>query len=400
MHLLAAVGILSRSFVFYSLGAEMVDTSFFDESREQSQVKATIVSKYFWAWAKVVLPTAKRQGGRIAYIDLFAGPGRYKDGTQSTPLRVLETAIADQELRQSLVTLFNDKDPENVSSLKSAIESIPNIGRLKYSPQIINEEVGTEIVKRFNQMLLVPTLFFVDPWGYKGLSLGLINSVLRNWGCDCLFFFNYNRINMALTNEIVRDHMNVLFGQERADAIRGELSGLNSNEREILIVERLAEALKETGAKFVLPFTFKNEHSTRTSHHLIFASKHFKGYEIMKGIMARESSEQDQGVPSFEFSPASEKFPMLFELSRPLDDLEQMLLDEYAGLELTMNAIYEGHNVGRPFIEANYKRALISLEKAGKIEAAPPMDQRPKRKGEFTFGPKVRVKFPNKERKS
>jgi hypothetical protein len=25
--------------------------SFFDESREQSQVKATIVAKYFWAWA-------------------------------------------------------------------------------------------------------------------------------------------------------------------------------------------------------------------------------------------------------------------------------------------------------------------------------------------------------------
>ncbi len=57
----------------------MIESSFFDESREQSQVKAAIVSKYFWAWAKVVLPTAKKQGGRIAYIDLFAGPGRYKD---------------------------------------------------------------------------------------------------------------------------------------------------------------------------------------------------------------------------------------------------------------------------------------------------------------------------------
>jgi len=69
----------------------VADLSFFEESREQSQVKATIVAKYFWAWAKVILPTAKKQGGRIAYIDLFAGPGRYKDGTSSTPLKVLET---------------------------------------------------------------------------------------------------------------------------------------------------------------------------------------------------------------------------------------------------------------------------------------------------------------------
>ena len=374
----------------------MTDASFFEESREQSQVKATIVAKYFWAWAKVVLPTAKKQGGRIAYIDLFAGPGRYKDGTNSTPIKVLETAIADAELRESLVTLFNDKDAENASSLVAAIENLPNLGRLRYKPQVINEEVGSEIVKQFEKLRLVPTLFFVDPWGYKGLSLGLINSVLKNWGCDCLFFFNYNRINMALTNEAVREHMNVLFGEKRANIIRNELEGLNPTERESLIIERLSEALKEMGANFVLPFTFKNEHATRTSHHLIFASKHFKGYEIMKGIMARESSDYNQGVPSFEFSPASERYPLLFELFRPLEDLEEMLLGEFAGRSLTMHEIYQQHNVGRRFIEPNYKKVLGAMEAAAKIRAAPPMHQRPKKKGEVTFAGHVVVTFPAK----
>jgi len=202
---------------------------------------------------------------------------------------------------------------------------------------------------------------------------------------------------MALTNDSVREHINVLFGSERADAIRKELEGLNPDERESLVLERLAEALKEMGANFVLPFTFKNEHSARTSHHLIFSSKNFRGYEIMKGIMARESSEQDQGVPSFEFSPASEKFPMLFELSRPLDDLEEMLLDEFAGRTLTMHQIYEAHNVGRPFIESNYKRALTAMETANKIEARPPMHERPRRGGQITFADHVLVKFPKKE---
>jgi three-Cys-motif partner protein len=63
---------------------------FFKESKDQSRVKAEIVAKYFWAWAKVVIPATKRQGaGKVAYIDLFAGPGRYKDGAKSTPLLVL-----------------------------------------------------------------------------------------------------------------------------------------------------------------------------------------------------------------------------------------------------------------------------------------------------------------------
>jgi three-Cys-motif partner protein len=63
----------------------------------------------------------------IAYIDLFSGPGRYKDGSKSTPLLILERAIADPDMSQMLVTLFNDKDSNNTQSLQQAIESIPDI---------------------------------------------------------------------------------------------------------------------------------------------------------------------------------------------------------------------------------------------------------------------------------
>lgn len=122
---------------------------------------------------------------------------------------------------------------------------------------------------------------------------------------------------MGLGNEAVRQHMDALFGKERANRLREQLWGVDPSNREALIVEDLCAALREQGAAYVLPFTFKNESGSRTSHHLIFATKHFRGYEIMKGIMAKESSEHHQGVASFEYSPASEEFPILFGLSRP-----------------------------------------------------------------------------------
>ncbi len=258
----------------------MVDNQFFDESREQSQIKARIVTKYFWAWAKVISPSTRARGNRIAYIDLFAGPGRYEDGTLSTPVMVLETAIQDPVMCEMLLTLFNDKDAANVGKLQSTIDALPGIKKLKHKPQVSNDVVGDDIAKKFAAIKLVPTFFFVDPWGYKGLSLKLINSVLQNWGCDCIFFFNYNRVNMGLNNEVVREHMNALFGKERADALRRRLPGLSPADRENLIVEELANSLKALGAPFVLPFAFKNEKGSRTTHHLIFASKNFKGYEI------------------------------------------------------------------------------------------------------------------------
>jgi len=247
----------------------------------------------------------------------------------------------------------------------------------------------------FEEMNLVPTLFFVDPWGYKGLSLRLVNSVIKDWGCDCIFFFNYNRINMGLGNPMVKEHMDCLFGEERADELRGRLRPLRARERELVIVEELCQALKELGPQYVLPFRFRNQKGTRISHHLIFVSKGFKGYEIMKEIMARESSSEEQDVASFEYNPADVRQlgrqALLFQLSRPLDDLADMLLKEFAGQTLSMRQIYEQHNVDRPYVSRNYKQVLIKMEEGGKIAAS--------KHRKNTFGNSVQVTFPRLKRR-
>lgn len=365
-------------------------SGFFGETKEQSLVKSAIVSKYFWAWAKVIMSRVRSTNNKIAYIDLFAGPGRYKDGTQSTPLLVLKHAIGDPDMCKMLVTLFNDKDENNSRSLEQAIKDLPGVEKLKYKPEVMNEEVGTKIVKMFQELRLIPTLFFVDPWGYKGLSLKLVNAVVKDWGCECIFFFNYNRISMGLSNALVEEHMNALFGKERADALRLKFETLSTPDRELMIVEELCGALNPTNDRYVLPFRFKDDRGTRTSHHLIFVSKHFLGYHIMKGVMARESSMQEQGVATFEYSPADRKYPLLFEMSRPLDDLKAMLLKDCSGKRLTFSQLYESHSVGKPYTDSNYKQVLKTLEAATIITADKPGKKR--RKG--TFADDVVITFP------
>jgi three-Cys-motif partner protein len=368
----------------------MSTDDFFEDPREQSLVKAEIVRKYFWAWAKVITSTLKKRfGGKIAYIDLFAGPGRYEDNTKSTPLLVLETAINDPDLSQMLVTMFNDKDPGNARSLENAIQQLTGIEKLKYQPQILNIEIDKAIVDQFKNMKLVPTLLFVDPWGYKGLSVSLVDAVLQNWGCDCIFFFNYNRINMGLNNEKVKDHMDALFGEQRANELREKLSRFRPYEREMMIIEELSQAFKHLGYQYILPFRFKRESDGRPSHHLIFATKDFLGYNIMKGIMARASSATNQGVASFEYNLADKTMPLLFELNRPIDDLAQILLTDFAGKTLSFEELYKKHSVGRPFIERNYKDVLKRLEADKKILTNPPAGNRRK----DTFSNSVIITF-------
>ena len=163
--------------------------------------------------------------------------------------------------------------------------------------------------------------------------------------------------------------MAALFGTERAEQLSEELKKMNSSEREATIVNELTVALKSFGHRYVLPFCFKNIRGKRTTHHLVFVSKHFKGYEVMKGVMAKASSEEHQGVPSFNYSPAaSRRQQFLFELNRPIDDLKEMLLSEFAGKEITMREIYETHSVDTPFIARNYKEVLAKLEQAGAVQ--------------------------------
>ncbi len=378
----------------------MKTTRFFDESGEQSVIKATIVAKYFWAWAKIMIANQKRQGReKIGYVDLFCGPGRYKDGSVSTPVMVLQKAVADPDLRQRIVTMFNDKNENYTRSLSEEIEKIPNVCSLKYKPEIYNEEVNEEMAAIFEATKLVPTLSFIDPWGYKGLTLRLVNALIKDWGCDCIFFFNYNRINMGLTNDFVKEHIDAIFEETRGKELRTLLEPLSSAEREFVILEELIKAIQERGGNHVLPFCFKNAQGQRTSHHLIFVSKHPLGYTIMKEIMAKCSSESKQAVPTFQYTPVGPKQQTLFEFTRPLDHLGPMLLNDFAGRKLKMREIFEQHHIGKPYIGENYKEVLKELEKDGKIVADPPMDKRRKRKDIPTFGDDVMVKFP-KEVKS
>lgn len=364
---------------------------FFDKATEQSIAKATIVSKYFSRWANVLKNTVD-PGKPIAYIDLFSGPGRYRDGTKSTPLLVIDETLKDDRIPQQLVMVFNDKNKDYINTLRDAVENYPGIDRFKHHRRYWNIEVGQEVIAELSGPNFPPSLLFVDPWGVKGLSLGLINSVLVHFGCDVIFFFNYNRVNMGTNKPEAIQHLNAIFGVERARRLVNKVDPLSPNDREFVIVEELAQALKESGTsqeeRFVLPFRFKMAGGIKTSHHLVFVSKHFRGYELMKETMAEQSSNRDQGVASFEFNKATAGQELLFSLSQPIDALSDMLLQDFAGKSKVMRDIYRQHSVDTPYLKKDYKRVLAQLYESGMIDT----NRKPRR---GTFADDVVAIFPS-----
>ncbi|WP_144880446.1 hypothetical protein [Gluconacetobacter diazotrophicus] len=84
------------------------------------------------------------------------------------------------------------------------------------------------------------------------------------------------------------------------------------------------------------------------------------------------------------------RFTLLFDLARPLDELEKMLLETFSGMTLKMIDVFERHHVGKRYLRSNYKDALKSLEAKGSITASPPAQNRRRN----TFADNILIEFP------
>lgn len=365
---------------------------FFNKQTEASKLKAEIVSKYFSTWANVIV---SQRTDKIVYLDLFSGPGRYDDGNPSTPLLVIDYSINhfNKKVPQKVELIFNDGVTKFIQALENEIKNFPDISKLQYKPSTHNENIDDKIIKKYENMAH-PTLSFIDPCGYKGLSLNLIRTLVKNWGCDCIFFFNYRRINAGIDNPSLKRPINLMFTKDILAELSQSVFRKSPYEREIIILNKLKSVFKDWGMNYVLPFPFKNETGTRTSHYLIFVTKNILGYNIMKDIMGSCSSSHIQDVPSFEYNPAATLDDPQLPLFRrdPIDELKKMLLDDFKERTITMKEVYEKHHIDKPYVKKNYKKALLDLEKEDKIKTN--RVERKARKG--TFPDDMLVSVPKK----
>lgn len=368
----------------------MSTDDFYSDQREHSEIKSLIVEKYFTAWASIILMYLKKinsKNSKLFYIDLFSGPGKYDSGTESTPIKILRSIVKNHEFNEKMFTFFNDKNPDYIEQLKNNIENLDIYAILKNKPQFFNEEVDFEVVNSLREQELPPSLIFIDPFGYKGVSLELIESATKDFGCDCIVFFNFNRVRMHITNPLVEGHIKQLFSGACFQQLMQNYSNLDADDKEATIVECFSKSIKEKNINYILPFRFVDIKGTKTSHYLVFVSKHLKGYEKMKDVMSQFSELENSGVPLFCYNPVNKNFPIQYSLFAKIDELESSLLESFSGQTITTIDIYHKHNVGTPFTLKNYKAALKNLLSEKKIAT----DRTPK-KG--TFADDIEITFP------
>lgn len=111
-----------------------VEESFFDEPTDASRLKHRVVTEYFVSFTNVLA-----RNRDVGYADLFAGPGKYKNGEKSIPILITELVVAEERLRRHVRLWFNEGDFAQSQQLQKNVFSVPGVDLLHHRPAVTNK---------------------------------------------------------------------------------------------------------------------------------------------------------------------------------------------------------------------------------------------------------------------
>lgn len=326
-----------------------------------SEVKSQIVVNYFKLWSTAV----RKSGTSLVYLDLYAGKGQYSSGEKSTAVQVLQSSCSDNYLKAKLITILNDIKPLHCKDMRRVITELRIDKAFENRPRVFNLEANELYQNVLNEIETLPKFCFIDPYGYKGLTLSLVESVIKDWGCDCIVFLYTCGINRNIRSEKNAHHLKLLFGDRGYANLRKALySGQTRSEREIL--NSFLNCAKEVGAKYVLPLQFNMPNKNQISHHLVFLSKHHRGFHFIKEVMSAVSIKED-GIPKYVYVEGADRsveqmgLPQIGLLSK----LKGRIVSRFRGKTLKVKNLIEScHIEGWEYTEKNIRDTLKKLEGA------------------------------------
>jgi len=353
--------------------AKANDREHFEEYREQTQVKHSILAAYLPAYYHIL----KRWSNNLVYLDGFAGPGCYvQNATGETfdgsPILALRLIASNEDFSKQVSTVFIESDDLLFSRLKERVESFyeehPNIRKPIYRLGTFSDTLN-EILGKLGGRL-APTFLFVDPCGVSGASFDTIRAVMVNDKCEAFIFFNIDGVRRIAGLPALSPVLVELMGsEERARTLYEKLrTTKNVREREEIILFEYRQAVEEDmGAKYIILFRVEHEDQRKASHYLIHATRHPLGFKIMKDVMCRRGYGEDEPGGLELRQKGRTHFVPMFDKHA---DIKAEILGALRIKALRVSVFYDEWTM-RPTdmqCEAAYRQALLELENDGKIE--------------------------------
>ena len=344
------------------------------EMKEHTEVKHRILRKYLSIWTRILGSTNRE----VQYFDGFAGRGRYKDGEAGSPLLAIDVADSHIDQLNMFHCTLNELNSTNFGVLKEEVAK-------KKQQCAHSERINTEFHNRkFEDIALdvltnedyrhLPSLVFVDPFGYKGTPFETISDIMniRDSGDEVFFNFMVDKIRRFVNDEEKANTITRAFGTDKWKYIR-DIDNRQQQEKELLqfYVSRLRE---DAGVKHVFPFQMKHPDKDVTVYYLIFATNHFKGLRVMKDVMFDEGDDDLFAYLGPDHYKYENEQMTLFDATntnggddRKTREFADHLHNQFEGMKMRYEDLIKYTYTSTDLVERHCRNALQYLERCDKV---------------------------------
>ena len=267
---------------------------------------------------------------------------------------------------------FIEKDEDNFRNLEEVLQreepNVRNWQKIEVGKE--NDEFANVIRGIFENMekghILIPSFFFVDPFGFGGIPFHIITTILSNPKTEVFFTFMVRDIARFIQLPQLEGTFNSLFG---TDKWKGILAA--SPKPEVTLINLYREQLHEVAkVKYSWPFRICTSERAQTLYYLLHVTNSYKGHKIMKEIMANQSAQGNFAYLGPQDITARSQMK-LFDINS-IEELKKHLLGRFKAEPITYDRIQEEVCIPwysePPYINAHYNQALKELENEDKIK--------------------------------
>jgi three-Cys-motif partner protein len=343
-----------------------------------TKAKHKILEEYLKAW----FPILSKGSYRVLYLDGFAGPGEYDDGSFGSPVIALEVARTHKlKLAAEVLFIFIEKEEHRYTHLTKLLkrlyglrrdgmyERLPTNFRV-YTYMGDFNEIMSNVVSELRAMgfNLAPTLAFIDPFGYADINIQVLADILSFPRCELLITYMVNFLDRFASDEKHKDSIKkaLLVNDTEIEALLS-ISSKEQREKEWLrlLKERLLGYMRGRRQLEVYDLSFRTiDRHNNTMYYLVYFTKSTKGMRVMKEAMWKVGV--DYKFSDFGFMPGQSS---ILDYSREkvwVPECSLAVHQHFTGKTVSVKEIEDYVTVKTKWL---WRKSILEwLERHGKIE--------------------------------
>ncbi len=355
-----------------------------------SRAKHDILQGYLQAWLPIL---AQGRFPELAYIDGFAGPGRYSEGEDGSPIIALKAALKNADrIRSKITFLFVEEREDRAATLQSIVDEmkgqIPTRFIVKVEGGMTFERATSAFLMQYTRQRTQPPpiLAFIDPFGWTDVPFSLVKAILSYRSCEVLVTFMYEEINRFIGHPDQAGNFDSFFGTTEW---RAAVAFASPKDRKRYLHDLYLDQLKQsTKEQYARSFEMRNDRDV-ADYYLFYATNHMLGLKKMKEAMWGIDPSGD-----FRFSDATDPHQLVLFAKEPqFDILRQQIVERFHGCEATVGDVEKFVVAETAFRETHYKRQVLKQMELATPPLLFPVAPPPNRAPGTYSDPSLRIRF-------